>query len=116
MNYEKSFPSKYVKAVDLDDGPRQATISRVVQQEVFDDAKLLVHLDSMKPLILNRVNADMIAELARSVDTDEWVGLRIELYATTTEYRGKRVPCVRVRGPLPLEDRASAPTEDRIPF
>ena len=116
QNYEKAFPSKYVKALDLEDGPQQATITKVVEQDVFDDLRLVAHLDSMKPLILNRVNADAIAELAGSKATDKWIGLRIELYADTTEYRGKRVPCVRVRRPLPLKDGANAPTQGRIAF
>ena len=120
MNYEKAFPSKYIKAADLDDGPQQATITGVVQQDLFDDVKLVAKLDNMKPLVLNRGNANTIATLAGSKDTEKWVGLRIELYATETSFKGEQVPCVRVRGPrltrkshpLPPEHEADAPLQE----
>jgi hypothetical protein len=48
--------------------------------------------------VLNKTNADVIAYTFGD-DTDHWVGRKIVLFATRTQFQGKLVPCVRVRVP-----------------
>ena len=43
--------------------------------------------------------------LAGSDDFDAWPATKIELYATRTEFQGKRVPCVRIAAPRPAASR-----------
>jgi hypothetical protein len=50
-----------------------------------------------KGLVLNRTNADSIAEIAGSEDTDDWAGQTIVLFPDTTKFGGKTVDCVRIR-------------------
>ena len=54
-------------------------------------------------LCLNRTNAESLAE-AFGEEMDNWIGKRIGIFATTTLFRGNRVPCLRCRpapGPAP---------------
>ena len=98
-DYRKSFSAKYLKALDLEDGPQTVKVTKVVEEDVFDEMKLVLYSDADKALILNKINSTTVADLAESDDTDAWVGTPIELYASTVEFQGKRVPCVRIRAP-----------------
>jgi hypothetical protein len=53
-----------------------------------------------KKLGLNKTNGRTIATLYGS-DTDGWLGKRVTLYATTTEFGSETVECVRVRPRAP---------------
>ena len=50
-----------------------------------------------KELVLNKINTNRIIEQNGSKDTDNWPGTKITLLATTVEYDGKDVPCIRVK-------------------
>src|SRR5262249_47296553 len=79
-----AFPSKYLKATDLSDGPAVVTIKLAELERIkgFDgkeQPKVVVYFaKKYKPLILNRTNFDAITDIADSGETDDWVGTRIE--------------------------------------
>ena len=100
-DYRKNFPSKYLKAVDLDGIPHRAIIYRVTQQDVFDEQKLVCEFVDGKPkdLVLNKTMCDALAELAGTPDYEQWSDCIVELYPTTADYRGKTHDVVRVRAP-----------------
>jgi hypothetical protein len=50
-----------------------------------------------RQLVLNRTNADTIAELYGSKPS-QWVGKKFTLFVTTTKLKGKTVNCLRVKG------------------
>ena len=55
-------------------------------------------IESMKPLVMNRTNMDLITEfLGRK--PSQWIGHQIVLYQDETKLKGKTVPCIRVRAP-----------------
>jgi hypothetical protein len=63
------------------------------------------------------VNWDSVADICGD-DTDDWVGGKIELYATTTEMAGRAVDCIRIRKPngaLPLKKAAPPPEVEPPP-
>lgn len=101
-NYKTAFPSKYLKAEDLGTTRPTGTIISVGLELVGNGAdqaqKLVAHFAEagLKPLVLNKINSETIADLAGDEDYEGWVGARVQLYATTTEFQGKRVPCVRL--------------------
>jgi hypothetical protein len=114
-NYKDKFSGKFLKVDDLRGQRRVATIARVVEETIGQGAdaedKLVVYFreDGIKPLILNRINAESVAELSGADDTDDWTGARIELYPSRTEFQGKRVPCIRIQAPaVPAAARAAA--------
>ncbi len=86
-------------------------LSVVVQRDVFDDLRLVADLDGLRPWILNKRNSETIAGLAGSPDTENWVGLQIEVFATTTQFKGETVPCVRVRAPRATRETNQHPPE-----
>jgi hypothetical protein len=49
--------------------------------------------------VLNQTNATTISEVVGSDDLDAWTGAAIVLFATTTDFAGRQVDCVRCRAP-----------------
>ncbi len=99
-NYKSAFPSKYLSAADLDDATPVVTVKKVVTETVGDDQKLVVYfVDKEKGVVLNKTNANSLAELAHSDDTDDWPGTRVMLIVVKVEYQGKRVPGIRMEAP-----------------
>jgi hypothetical protein len=111
MKRSKAFPSKYMSQDDVSDGPIRGTIE-VVQPETVgrgDDAeeKAVLYLKGgQKGLVLNGTTWDQITEIAQERgipepdDSDNWVGLMIELYHDpSVRFGTKKVGGIRVRKP-----------------
>ena len=99
MKIGAAFPSKYLKADDLGTNRPIVTIDRVTLEDVGGDGEhrpVIRFAGKDKALVCNRTNANIITEVLGSDDTDDWEGKQIRLYATKTEFQGKRVPCIRV--------------------
>ena len=113
------FPSKYLKAGDLNGKPFTATIvSAPIETLKTPDGKedpktVLYFRGAKKTLPLNRTNWDSVADICGG-DTDDWPGHKVELYPTTTEMKGKVVDCIRIRAPEQGELKAAA-TKKRSP-
>lgn len=124
MNINEVFPSKYLKAADLQG--RQVTVKiRSAEQETMgDDRKLVVYFEGKeKGFVCNKTNANNIAALY-GPDTDGWIGSEITLFEAMVDFQGKTVPSIRVRAPQRAAQRqapAKQPTpaddmNDAIPF
>jgi hypothetical protein len=104
-SFRSAFPSKFIKADDLGATRPIGTIASVDFETVGNganaDRKLVVRFDesTLKPLVLNRINCETIAEITGTDDYAQWVGHRIQLFATKTEFQGKRVACIRIAAP-----------------
>lgn len=101
-SYKTAFGS-YIKAEDLKDRAIAVTVENVDLEDVGKDGKkemkLVAHFRGKdKTLILNRTNADSMAEIFHTDSYDGWRG-QIVLYPDTTMYGGKKVACVRLRSP-----------------
>lgn len=105
MRMNDAFPSKYLKAEDLEEGDLVVTISDVQFEEFKDpktqrpDNKPVMHFEGKdsKPMVLNKTNYKVISQLLGSDDTDNWIGKKIALYATEVESFGETVLGIRVR-------------------
>jgi hypothetical protein len=100
MNIDSAFPSNYLKASDLGTGAPIVTIDRVEVEPVGRDREMkpvLYFRGKEKGVVLNKTNSNMIASLLRSRDTDDWAGCQVRLYATTTEFAGETVECIRIK-------------------
>lgn len=139
-NINDSFPSKYLKAADLevDDGETiPVTISDIQFEEVGKDKDMrpiLYYEGEDKGIVLNKTNATNISKLYGS-ETDDWIGKKVLLGTAWVDFQGQSVEAIRIYPPKqraagkpsvnrPLE-RASAPDErnppprdldDEIPF
>src|SRR5687767_14852330 len=101
-SYRTAFPSKFIKADDLHGTRPVGTIANVDFEDVGaganKDRKLVAHFveePTIKPLVLNMINSDTIAEIAGTDDYARWGGVKIQLFASKTEFQGKRVACIR---------------------
>jgi len=108
--YEALFDSKYLRWFHLlevleKDGKTEAicTIEKVERVELTlrGGAKkwgpVVTIKGGSRQLVLNRTNADTIAELYGSKPS-QWIGKKFALFVTTTKLKGKTVNCLRVKG------------------
>lgn len=120
MRIDAAFPSKYLKAADLQDRKVTVAMSRVELEDIGDgDPKAVLYFQGKeKGLVLNRTNANMI-ETLYGPETDDWVGQQITLYPATTDFRGKTVPCIRVSAAPPskktVEQPPAQPKKETLP-
>jgi len=120
------FSGSFLKAEDITK-PTTVTISDAELKEFDDGNKLLLKFKGAeKALIVNRTNANVIAEVLDSDNTDDWIGKRITLEVRKVDFQGKRVPAIRVSDEPPQQvQRQAAPPppaddadddSDSIPF
>ncbi len=102
MNIYDQFPSKYLKAGDLQGRSVKAKVGNVVTEILGNDNKLVIYFAGKeKGMVCNRTNAMTLAE-AWGPDTDNWTGGDIEIFSTKVPFQGKLTDSLRVR-PLPTQ-------------
>lgn len=98
MNVNDLYPSRYVRAADLNGRRVTVTIKHVAVERMGQDgeAKPVVYFkNATKGLVLNRTNALVIAALY-GPETDAWAGKAITLYPTQVRAFGATHDCIRV--------------------
>lgn len=111
MDYRKMFDSEYIGAWDL---PRDVTVTiasvkagQLTGQQGRKAKKPILRFErTEKGMAANKTNCKIIAAMY-GTNTREWVGKRITLYATTTEFGGETVECIRVRPQVPADAKRS---------
>lgn len=79
--------------------PIRAPVEAVKLEQVGGETKDVLYLSGVnKGLPLNVVNTTTLINGLGRYD-DEWIGKIVEIYATECSFKGKQVPCVRVRVP-----------------
>ena len=126
MNIDSAFPSKYLKASDIGENQPVVTIDRIAVEPVGRDQEMkpiVYFVGKTKGIVLNKTNAKLISNIAKSEDTDDWTGIKVRLIATEVEFQGDLVMSLRVREikkatKAAPEGAASteAPDESEIPF
>jgi hypothetical protein len=99
MNVMEAFPSKFLKADDLQGKEITVQIDHVAMEEVGKDKEIrpaLYFRGKEKGIVLNKTNATNIAA-AYGPDTDDWTGQPVTLFTTWVDFQGKSVPAIRVR-------------------
>jgi hypothetical protein len=104
MSYKDYFHSRFLKVDDLKGRKLALTIDKFVEEEVGQgadkkDKPVIYFRETTKGLVLNRINADTIAEIVGTDDEQSWAGHRIILIPSKTEFQSKRVPCIRIEEP-----------------
>ncbi len=97
--------SKFLKRADVGAG-KLLTIESVSQTNVAKQGDTpemkwcVSFLEVDKPMVLNRVNSELIAMITKERNSDNWGGFKIVLYDDPTiSYAGKLVGGIRVRAP-----------------
>jgi hypothetical protein len=123
-----AFPSKYLRAEDLDGRDITVRIDRVQMEEVGEEKKekpIIYFEGKSKGLVLNVTNARTISAIYGD-NSDDWRGREILLFEAQVSYQGKTTAAIRVRVPKrkrepeKVEASASKSTaetiDDDIPF
>jgi hypothetical protein len=85
MKMQDLFPSKYLRAADLQGKPRVVTIDHVTHENFKDDGvnvkKTVVHFggNGTAPVVLNKTNWRMLVAITGADDDENWAGHKIEL-------------------------------------
>lgn len=111
MKISKLFPSKYVKALELNGKTVTLTIAKLVIEELGHgkDAErkpVLYFQKATKGLILNATNAKTIAALYGD-ESDDWTGKSIAIYPDRVRAFGKMHDVIRVREEIPAQPKPS---------
>lgn len=62
--------------------------------------------EGILPMVLNVTNCKMIEKLYGTGNIYEWVGKKIQVFATSTKVAGQPVPCLRIESIIPQTNEA----------
>ena len=113
MKLNEIYSGKFLKCEDL--GGRRRTVTILgVKPEKFDEGNKLVvsFLNQDKAMVCNKTNANKIAEVLGTDETDDWVGKKIVLYPAQVDFAGKMSAAIRVDFP---GQPAAAPARPAAP-
>lgn len=116
---DEMFPKPHISAADLKGRAYQVTIQALNQQMLWDQAAgeewnkwILLFEEASKYFILNKTNAEAIAEILGSEEANAWIGAQIVIFPTQVQAFGEVVDAVRVRAiaeQSPLHDSENDP-------
>ena len=108
-HWKKMFNPDYLGAWALEKGQEPIlTIKSVKSELVTGDRgrkeELLVARfeEESQPMILNKTNCKTIQKIYKTPNTEDWVGKKIQVYATTTPFGGEVVECLRIKECVPV--------------
>jgi hypothetical protein len=108
MKVSEAFPSKYLRAADLQGKNVSVVILSAEYEQIGDDNKIVIYFQGKeKGLVLNKTNANNIATVYGD-DTDDWTGGDLILFPAMVDFQGRTVEAVRVRVP-PRKAAAKSP-------
>jgi len=117
MKVGEAFTGTYLKAEQFADKRALVTCDHVKMEKVGEDTKPVLYFAGKDMgLVLNKTNANMIAEIAGDDEMDNWKGVQVVLHGATTDFQGKRVPCIRVDYPKDAKPKPKDLTAEDIPF
>ena len=99
-DYGKYFPSRWLKPVDIDYGERLMRVDAVGPELVGmkKEEKLVATFQGTdKSLILNKTNADALADIAQSADINSWAGIDVLVFHKTVEVAGEAHDVIRLK-------------------
>jgi len=102
VSINDAFPSKYIKASDLQGRDCPVTISHVTMETLGSGTDqeikpVAYFMNKTKGMVLNKTNANTIASVLNQDDTDMWVNGEIVLFPTQVDYGSKTSMAIRVR-------------------
>jgi hypothetical protein len=108
VNINDAFPSKYLRAPDLQGTSPTVTVAGVDFEPVGRSREvrppIVRFVNKTKGLLLNKTNALALAAIAGTPQTDQWVGIKVRLVTTTATFAGESYPVIRVQAaPTRLE-------------
>jgi hypothetical protein len=118
VNINKAFPSKYLKASDLD-AEMIVKVKSITFEEVGPqkDRRPVAYFEGIeKGVVLNKTRSNGIVRASGSEETNDWVGVDVVLYPSTTQFQGEEVECIGIRPPKHKKPVGPVPSGEDIPF
>jgi hypothetical protein len=66
-----------------------------------EEKPVAVFEENVLPMVLNVTNCKTIEKLYGTGNIYEWIGKKIQVFATTTKVAGQSVPCLRIENTIP---------------
>ena len=105
MNVNDLKKSNFLQKGDVGNGVL-VTVRDVTEENIAKDGapaemKWCLHLEELeKPMVLNSTNGQLIAQITKSDESDNWAGHKVVLYNDPSiTYGGKLTGGIRVRAP-----------------
>lgn len=115
MLISQAFPSEFLKAEDLGTKTVRVIMDYVEMRDVGDDYKPVLYFQGKeKGLVLNITNSNTI-EAIYGDETEGWRDQPLMLFMERVDFKGKKVPAIRVRPPLPQEVSQDARVVNAVP-
>ena len=113
ISYDEMFPSKYLKAEDLEGTTMKVTISSLDQELMRDGTMkfVLSFAGQKRGLVLNKTNGKALS-VAFGKDSGGWTGKEIELFPVAVDFQGESTTGIRLRLPALV---TAAELDDPIP-
>lgn len=112
MKISQEFPSKYIKADDLQNREVRVVMQNCEREKIGDDTKPVLYFKGKeKGLVLNKTNAGTISA-AYGDDTEDWFDQPLILFSIMTGFQGKIGPAVRCRVPTARDNRQAQPRRE----
>ena len=122
VNVNNMFPSKWVKAADLQGKEIVVTIDRLGKEEVEQGAppKYILYFEGKnKGMVLNKTNTGNLATI-HGPESDGWIGKQIQLFSTFVDFKGESVEAISIKAVAPASVAPPVPEhdsiDDEIPF
>jgi hypothetical protein len=105
MKTSDIFPSKYLKAADLDNREVKVIMANAEMEKLGDDDKLVLYFKGkQKGLVVNKTNCNTIAA-AYGDDTDDWYDQPLILFSVMVSFQGQTAPAIRCRVPTAKDNK-----------
>ena len=129
MKMSEEFPSKFLKAADLQGREVKVIMQNVEREKIGDDNKPVLYFKGKeKGVVLNKTNAGTISD-AYGDDSEDWFDQPLILFSVMVDFQGKVGPAIRCRVPTAKDNKpakradpiSSGPADtsdldDAIPF
>jgi hypothetical protein len=112
MKMSEEFPSKYLKAADLQGREVRVIMAHCERETIGDDHKPVLYFKGKdKGVVLNKTNAGTISD-AYGDDTEDWFDQPLILFSVMVDFQGKVAPAIRCRVPTAKDNKAAAPRRE----
>jgi hypothetical protein len=113
MKFSELSGGRFLKATDLPTGHRRVIIESIERESIGwptpEDKYIAFFKGLTKGLVLNRTNQDVLTD-AFGDDTANSIGQTVDLVVREVEFKGQRVPAIRIG--LPAAGTRSAELSD----
>jgi len=108
MKMSETFPSKYLKAADLQGREVRVTMANVEMEKIGDDNKPVLYFKGKdRGVVLNKTNAGTISD-SYGDDTEDWFDQPLILFSVMVDFQGKVGPAIRCRVPTAKDNKQKA--------